>query len=207
MPLPPSLVLYSLFPSASAAWGGSLDCLLFISPPGKLCMYDFLFSALVPKLPAVSCLKSCFGEADRALPSSCGLLSEQLMPASEGTKNSWKCSGESFSSSWVRWGTRKENHRAWCTASRTASAYLLKACVWSWEQKSNRHTHIYTHSYCTPTTHAMTKQGRISWENKVWVVYVEVDKQWLHGRAFPEEVIEAQIWCEMLPVDRHKWKG
>lgn len=57
-----------------------------ISLPGKLCKYNSLFSALVPKLQAVSCLRSLFDEADTVLPSSSCLLSEQPMSVLEGTK-------------------------------------------------------------------------------------------------------------------------
>lgn len=66
---------------------GSPDGLLFISPLGKLCTCDFLFSVLVAKLRTVSCLRSQFDEADTALPIFYCLFSEQSRSVFEGPKN------------------------------------------------------------------------------------------------------------------------
>lgn len=79
---------------------------------------------------------------------------------------------------------KKRSRGAWCPALGPAVTSLQKTCVWFWQRRANRHTHIHTHPYSTLLAQWPGTVEPV--ENKMPVVYLEFGKQWRPWRKWPE---------------------
>lgn len=192
---PPSLFsLFSFFPTASAGWGGNLNCWLAVGIPCSL--FPHLKSSVhtisycQPLFP--SCRLSAAWEVVLmrligpfpsptifSVNSLCQLEKELKIARSALASHSQVAGSDEAP------GKRIMEPEVQLQELQVL-IYWKPVCDFGSRRAID--THMHTLSHCALTAHATAKHCRTSWKNQVPVVYLEADKQWLLGEAFLEEV-------------------